>query len=117
MGTRFNIEDLRYDKVIIMTDADVDGAHIASLLMTFFFTQMRPPDRQGGTSTLACPPLFRLTQGATRVYAVDELEKERLMAQGLGGKRQDRRLALQGPGRDGRQGPEGEPRWTPPRAS
>jgi len=79
MGTRFNIEDLRYDKVIIMTDADVDGA-----LMTFFFTQMRPLIDKGHLY-LACPPLFRLTQGATRVYAVDELEKQRLMEKGLGG--------------------------------
>jgi topoisomerase-4 subunit B len=68
MGTKFNIDDLRYEKVIIMTDADVDGAHIAALLMTFFFTQMRPLiDR--GHLYLACPPLFRLTQGARRVYA------------------------------------------------
>jgi topoisomerase-4 subunit B len=65
MGTKFNIDDLRYDKVIIMTDADVDGAHIASLLMTFFFTQMRPMI-DAGHLYLACPPLFRLTQGAKR---------------------------------------------------
>jgi topoisomerase-4 subunit B len=85
MGTKFNIDDLRYEKVIIMTDADVDGAHIAALLMTFFFTQMRPLiDR--GHLYLACPPLFRLTQGAKRVYALDEAEKDRLIAAGLGGK-------------------------------
>ena len=85
MGTRFNIDDLRYDKIIIMTDADVDGAHIASLLMTFFFTQMRPMiDR--GHLYLACPPLYRLTQGAKRLYVADDAEKERMLAQGLGGK-------------------------------
>ncbi len=85
MGSRFNIDDLRYDKVIIMTDADVDGAHIASLLMTFFFTQMRPLiDR--GHLYLACPPLYRLTQGAQRIYVLDDAEKERMLARGLGGK-------------------------------
>ncbi len=85
MGTRFNIDDLRYDKIIIMTDADVDGAHIASLLMTFFFTQMRPMiDR--GHLYLACPPLYRLTQGAKRLYVADDAEKDRMLAQGLGGK-------------------------------
>ncbi|TCO68305.1 DNA topoisomerase IV subunit B [Rhodovulum euryhalinum] len=85
IGTRFNIDDLRYDKVIIMTDADVDGAHIASLLMTFFFTQMRPLIDHGHLY-LACPPLFRLTQGAKRVYALDEAEKAMWLEKGLGGK-------------------------------
>jgi topoisomerase-4 subunit B len=85
MGTKFNIEDLRYDKVIIMTDADVDGAHIAALLMTFFFSQMRPMI-DAGHLYLACPPLFRLTQGARRVYCLDEVEKEEWMAKGIGGK-------------------------------
>ncbi|SNR50561.1 DNA topoisomerase IV subunit B [Paracoccus sediminis] len=85
IGSRFNVEDLRYDKIIIMTDADVDGAHIASLLMTFFFTQMRPMIDKGHLY-LACPPLYRLTQGAHRVYVADDAEKERMMAKGLGGK-------------------------------
>ena len=85
MGTKFNVEDLRYDKIIIMTDADVDGAHIASLLMTFFFTQMRPLiDR--GHLYLACPPLYRLTQGARRLYVSDDAEKLVWMDKGLGGK-------------------------------
>ncbi|WP_299742961.1 DNA topoisomerase IV subunit B [uncultured Tateyamaria sp.] len=85
LGAKFNIDDLRYDKVIIMTDADVDGAHIAALLMTFFYTQMRPMI-DAGHLYLACPPLFRLTQGAKRVYCLDEVEKTTLMESGLGGK-------------------------------
>ncbi|WP_417275276.1 DNA topoisomerase IV subunit B [Celeribacter halophilus] len=85
MGTRFNVEDLRYERIIIMTDADVDGAHIASLLMTFFYTQMRPLIDQGHLY-LACPPLYRLTQGAKRVYCLDEAERDEWLEKGLGGK-------------------------------
>ena len=85
LGTKFNLDDLRYDKVIIMTDADVDGAHIASLLMTFFFTQMRPLIDYGHLY-LACPPLFRLTQGSHRVYCIDEVERDNWLTNGLGGR-------------------------------
>ncbi len=85
IGSKFNVNDLRYDRIIIMTDADVDGAHIAALLMTFFFTQMRPLI-DNGHLFLAAPPLFRLKQGDRAVYAADEAEKDRLLASGLGGR-------------------------------
>ena len=85
MGAKFNLDDLRYDKIIIMTDADVDGAHIAALLMTFFYTQMRPLI-DNGHLYLACPPLYRLTQGARRIYVADDAEKDQVMKTGLGGK-------------------------------
>jgi topoisomerase IV subunit B len=82
---RFSLEDLRYERVIIMTDADVDGAHIAALLMTFFFTQMRPLI-DAGHLYLARPPLFRLTQGGRSAYVHTDAEKDALMARGLGGR-------------------------------
>jgi topoisomerase-4 subunit B len=84
LGAKFNVDDLRYDKVIIMTDADVDGAHIAALLMTFFFTQMRPMI-DAGHLYLACPPLYRLTQGSKRVYCLDQAERDAWLEKGLGG--------------------------------
>ena len=85
LGSRFHVDDLRYEKIIIMTDADVDGAHIASLPMTFFFTQ-RPRMILEGHLYLACPPLYRLTQGPKRVYCLDEVERDQWLEKGLGGK-------------------------------
>ncbi|SLN72809.1 DNA topoisomerase 4 subunit B [Roseivivax jejudonensis] len=85
LGTKFNLDDLRYEKIIIMCDADVDGAHIASLLMTFFYAQMRPLI-DNGHLYLACPPLYRLTQGAKRMYVASDAEKDEWMEKGLGGK-------------------------------
>ncbi len=74
----FRVGDLRYDKVIVMTDADVDGAHIASLLITFFLEEM-PDLIRTGHLYLAVPPLYRLSQGGTILYARDDAHRDELM--------------------------------------
>ncbi len=80
VGTRsaYRDTDLRYERVIIMTDADVDGAHIASLLITFFFREM-PELISEGHLYLAVPPLYRMSQGATTLYARDDAHREELL--------------------------------------
>jgi topoisomerase-4 subunit B len=77
-GTKYRDEDLRYERVIVMTDADVDGAHIASLLITFFYQEM-PELIDQGHLFLAMPPLYKLTHGAKSVYARDDKHKEQLL--------------------------------------
>ncbi len=79
-GTRskYREEDLRYERIIIMTDADVDGAHIASLLITFFYQEMPELVRKGHLF-LAVPPLYRLSQGGRTLYARDDTHREELM--------------------------------------
>jgi topoisomerase-4 subunit B len=78
LGNNYEEDKLRYDKVIIMTDADVDGAHIASLLMTYFYKFM-PRLIETGHLYLAQPPLFRITQGTNSYYASGEKEKNALV--------------------------------------
>lgn len=76
--SRYRDEDLRYDRVIIMTDADVDGAHIASLLMTFFYQEM-PQLIRNGHLYMAVPPLYRISQGGKVRYARDDDHKDELL--------------------------------------
>jgi topoisomerase-4 subunit B len=77
-GSKYRDEDLRYERVIVMTDADVDGAHIASLLITFFYQEM-PDLIDNGHLYLAMPPLYKLTHGAKSFYARDDRHKDELI--------------------------------------
>jgi topoisomerase-4 subunit B len=85
-GARFREDDLRYGRVVIMTDADVDGAHIASLLITFFYRTM-PQLIRAGRLYLALPPLYRLSHGGKVVYARDDAHREALLATEFKGKK------------------------------
>jgi topoisomerase-4 subunit B len=77
-GQKYRGEDVRYDKIVVMTDADVDGAHIASLLITFFYREM-PGLIRDGRLFLAMPPLYRLQQGSKVTYARDERHRDELI--------------------------------------
>ena len=85
-GSKFREEDLRYERVVIMTDADVDGAHIASLLITFFYRTM-PEMIRSGRLYLALPPLYRLSHGAKSMYARDDAHRDLLLETEFKGKK------------------------------
>jgi len=82
---RYRDDDLRYERVIIMTDADVDGAHIASLLITFFFQEM-PELIRNGHLFMAVPPLYRLSQGGKTLYARNDAHKDELLRSAFSGR-------------------------------
>lgn len=84
IGDEFNIDKLRYHKIIIMADADVDGAHIRTLLLTFFFRYMRPLLERGYIYS-AVPPLYKLTRGKTQRVAYSDEERDRISAELRGG--------------------------------
>ena len=84
-GSRYREDDLRYERVIIMTDADVDGAHIASLLITFFF-QETPDLVRNGHLFMAVPPLYRISQGGKTLYARDDMHKDELLEKEFNGR-------------------------------
>lgn len=86
IGKQYDEAKLRYERVIIMTDADVDGAHIASLLMTFFYREM-PGLIENGHLHLAQPPLYALVSGSTRLYARDDANKDEILRTKLKGKK------------------------------
>lgn len=85
IGDQFDIANLRYERIIIMTDADVDGSHISTLLMTFFFRYMREVV-DGGHIYLAKPPLYSVKHGKKKVYAYDEIERDKILDQIIGEK-------------------------------
>jgi len=85
-GSHYEENRLRYERVVIMTDADVDGAHIASLLMTFFYREM-PKLVEGGHLFIAMPPLYRISRGGQVMYAMDERQRDALIEKHFKGER------------------------------
>ncbi len=79
-GEEFDVSQLRYHRIVIMTDADVDGAHIRTLLLTFFYRYQKALIEQGYIY-IACPPLYKLERGRNHYYCYDEREKERIISQ------------------------------------
>ena len=77
-GEKFNSKDIRYEKIIIMTDADVDGAHISTLLMAFFYKEF-PKLIDEGHLYLSVPPLYRITKGSKILYAVNDKHKDEII--------------------------------------
>lgn len=86
IGEAFDINGLRYHKIIIMTDADVDGSHIATLLLTFFYRYMKEIV-EGGYIYLAKPPLYSINRGQKKTYAYDEVERDRILNEIIAGRK------------------------------
>jgi topoisomerase IV subunit B len=86
IGVKYKDDDLRYERVIVMTDADIDGAHIASLLITFFYQEM-PELIENGHLYLAVPPLYKLSGGGQTVYARDDAHRNELLETVFKGKK------------------------------
>ena len=110
-GAHYRDEDLRYEKVIVMTDADVDGAHIASLLITFFYRQM-PKLIDNGHLYLAVPPLYRLAPRRQDLLCARRQAQGRAAEEGIPRQRQGRDRPLQGAGRDDGERSSRRPPWT-----
>ena len=109
--SRYRDEDLRYDRVVIMTDADVDGAHIASLLITFFYREM-PELIRNGHLFMAVPPLYRISQGGKTALRARRGPQGRADAHGVHRPRQGRDRPLQGARRNARLPSSRKPPWT-----
>ena len=112
-GDKFNIDGLRYGKIILLMDADADGHHITTLLLDFFFRHMTELIRKGHVY-IAQPPLYRIDVGKETHWARDDAHKEEIICQAAA-ERQARGHALQGPGRDGRERAQGDDARSPQR--